>query len=115
MKTCEQMCPLQHGHLTLSHFQRHIVNMWDRQNWALRFREEQRGWSRAPELPCEGMGYEKAKKIGPPALRKHLTPPCWALYGQAAVCGPDTSPIVYQSEVTLLMSKVDKYIGVALD
>lgn len=81
----------------------------------LRFREEQRGWSRAPELPCEGMGYEKAKKIGPPALRKHLTPPCWALYGQAAVCGPDTSPIVYQSEVTLLMSKVDKYIGVALD
>lgn len=35
MKMCKQMCPLQHGHLTLSHFQRHRINIWDRQNWAL--------------------------------------------------------------------------------
>lgn len=36
----------------------------------LRFREEKRGWSREPELPCQGMGCEKAKQIGPPLLRK---------------------------------------------
>ena len=44
----------------------------------LRFREEKRGCSRAPELPCQGMGCEKAKQIGPPPLRKHLMPPTLA-------------------------------------
>jgi len=36
----------------------------------LTFREELRGWSRAPGLPCQGMGCEKVKQIGPSLLRR---------------------------------------------
>lgn len=58
------------------------------------------------------MGYENAKETGPSALWKHLmVGPVWA----DSICDPDFSPAMYKSEVTLLMSKVDKYIGVALD
>lgn len=41
----------------------------------LRFREGRRGWSRAPELPCQEMGCKKAKQRGPPPLRMYLKPP----------------------------------------
>lgn len=70
------MCPHQHGHSDPQPFpEAYYQWMGQAELRTLRFREEKRGWSRAPKLPRQGMGCEKAKQIGPPPLRKHLMPP----------------------------------------
>jgi len=73
-----------------------------------------------PGLPCQGMGCEKVKQIGPLLLRRRTPDVLYISYCMSSsprkiICGLDISPFMYKSEVALLVSRVDRRAGDALD